>query len=83
MWPAIVGIARVVGTMASGYWLNDFATWVNNTLGLGTKTLNSKQNGFSWWYLTIIMIVLAGMVLAVVYFISMLAGKGRKARRRR
>lgn len=83
MGPAIVAIARIVGTASAGYWLNDFATWVNNLLGLGTKTYNKTQSAFSWWYLAIILIVLAAIVSGVLYFIQMLVPVRRGGRRRK
>lgn len=82
MWPLITSLARIVGTASAGYWLNDFASWLNTTLGLGPKTMNATQSKFAWWYVLIVLAILGGIVMTVIYFLNMLAPSPRRRKRR-
>jgi len=72
---------RVVATLATGYWLNDFGTWLSTTLGLKpTQTLDNRGN-LKWWYVLLVAGVIAGAIALVFMFLSKLIPGIRRKRR--
>jgi len=83
MGPALIAFTRLVGTLATGYWLNDFGTWIATTFGFGSKVVTPAGNKFQWWYVLILLVILGGLVSLVIWGIQKIVPSSRGRRRRR
>lgn len=78
MWPALLRLLQTVGTLSTGYFFNDVATWFNATFLGGSAKTSNDTGGWKWWYVVLIFAILAGVVYGVVYFISMFVPKSKR-----
>lgn len=82
MWPAIISALRVVGTAATGYWLNDVGTWIANVTGIGGK-VTKTNGGFQWWYVLLVALLMAAAVGLVIWLLSSVVLSPVRRKRRR
>lgn len=82
MWGQAI---RFIGTLASGYWLNDFGAFVAKALGPSTasKVVREDGKGFTWWFVLLIAGALALIVGGVAYFAGTMLDKKTSKRRRK
>ena len=78
MWPAIINILRTVGTLSTGYFFNDAATWIANVTGTGKSVVNTKGTGFAWWYIVLVGVILASVVYLYINFLIGILPAGAK-----
>jgi hypothetical protein len=76
---------RFIGTLASGYWLNDFGGFVAKMLGptYGTKVVRSDGKGFTWWFILLLSVALAAIVGGIAWFVGSMFDKKTSTKRRR
>lgn len=75
MWLWIINILKSAGPAAIGYFINDFASWVNGMLP--AKVQQQTKNGSAWWFIAILMIVLAAALFFIIRAIIPRSKKGR------
>lgn len=75
MWAWVINILKNAGPAAIGYFINDFATWVNGLLPASIQT--KTKGGSAWWFIAALMIVLAAVLFFVIRAIM---PRGKKSR---
>lgn len=69
MWGSIARILGIASTAATGYWLNDFGSWLAGVTGTDSK-VRTPSGGFKWWFVVLVGLILAGIAYLLIQGVS-------------
>lgn len=77
MFPWLLSALRAAAPALAGYFINDIGDGIDKVLPDSVKAKVKDSNGFKWWFVAIILVVVGGVLTFVISMLAKTFGKGK------